>query len=201
MSDAFLKKIYAAPDQAAKQKIYADWAGSYDAELAQSGYATPRRCAAALHACLPRSDAAILDIGCGTGLSGVAFRLAGFTVIDGSDPSAEMLEQARSKEVYRSLAVSDPDAALPSGYDAIAAVGVIGAGAAPVSLLDRVVEALSPGGVTVFSFNDHTLSVPEFTDRLAYHLDGGAMVERFREHGDHLPAEGLGSTVYVLEKA
>jgi len=49
--------------------IYANWAASYDDDLAEAGYETPHRIAAAL-AKFTTPDARILDFGCGTGLSG-----------------------------------------------------------------------------------------------------------------------------------
>lgn len=45
----------------------------------------------------------IIDIGCGTGLSGQETILKGFDNIDGSDFSKKMLEQAKLKKIYRSL--------------------------------------------------------------------------------------------------
>ncbi|MGR3468515.1 MAG: class I SAM-dependent DNA methyltransferase, partial [Shimia sp.] len=58
------------------QDVYTRWAGTYDAEVGGGGYQTPARIAAALreHA---RSDALVLDYGCGTGLSGAALAEAG----------------------------------------------------------------------------------------------------------------------------
>ena len=46
----------------------------------------------------------VLDFGCGTGLFGQALRLNGFANIDGVDLSADMLAQAKGKNIYASLA-------------------------------------------------------------------------------------------------
>ncbi|KMW57278.1 hypothetical protein AIOL_002239 [Candidatus Rhodobacter oscarellae] len=132
-------------DESQTRDFYDKWSDQYEADVGSAGYATPGRAAKALAAAVADQGSAILDFGCGTGLSGLAFAEAGFTVIDGIDPSGEMLEGARAKGVYRTLTQIEPGSALPLGYDAIAAVGVIGFGAAPVSVFDDVMAALAPG--------------------------------------------------------
>ena len=109
----FLDKAYKARDAASTRTLYDDWAASYEAEVAENGYATPGRCAEALKAHVDNLDAPILDFGCGTGLSGLALKLAGFEVIDGVDLSAEMLDVARTKGVYCHLDQIEADAPLP----------------------------------------------------------------------------------------
>ena len=105
MTEGFLNNAYGARDSAATRKLYDDWAASYEAEIAENGYATPTRCAEALRSKIRDASAPILDFGCGTGLSGLALKLVGFETIDGVDLSQEMLNQAREKGVYRKAAV------------------------------------------------------------------------------------------------
>ncbi|UWR20873.1 class I SAM-dependent methyltransferase [Sulfitobacter sp. S190] len=202
MSEKFLETVYAARDSDATRAIYDSWSSTYEDEVASHGYATPDRCAAALAQFVDDLTAPILDMGCGTGLAGVALRNAGFLTIDGVDLSADMLEIARSKGIYRNLKVIDAEARLtPGAYTAIAAVGVIGAGAAPATLLSDIMHALPSGGKSVFSFNDHTLADPGFEAAVNEWVDCGAACLLFREYGDHLPGIDIKSNVYVLEKA
>ena len=197
----FLDRAYQARDAASTRALYDDWAASYEAEVAENGYATPARCAEALKAHSADRAAPILDFGCGTGLSGLALKLAGFEVIDGVDLSAEMLASARDKGVYRNLQQIEADADLPrTDYSAIAAIGVIGAGAAPISVLHLLMRALPAGGKLVLSFNDHALEDPANEAGIAEWTDCGAARILFKEHGAHLPGINLGSKVYVLEK-
>lgn len=196
----FLDKVYGLEGPDAVRGFYDDWSGSYDDEVADNGYATPARCAQALVRIATPFDTPILDFGCGTGISGQAFRDAGFTALDGVDLSAEMLAQAREKRIYRTLHQVETGAALPRGYEIISAVGVIGAGAAPPEAFDNVMDALNPGGRLVFSFNDHALAEPEYPAKLEEHLAGGGRV-LFEEYGPHLPRLDLNSTVYIIEKA
>ena len=198
----FLDKAYEARDAASTRVLYDDWAASYEAEVGQNGYETPGRCAAALKAHTADLSAPILDFGCGTGLSGLALKLAGFAVIDGVDLSQVMLEVARAKNVYRHLDLIEADSALPQAkYSTIAAIGVIGAGAAPIAVLHTLMHALPKAGKLVFSFNDHALDDPVNEQGVSEWTDCGAAHLLFKEHGDHLPGINLKSNVYVIEKA
>ncbi|WP_158963835.1 class I SAM-dependent DNA methyltransferase [Chachezhania sediminis] len=202
MSDAFLNKVYQARTADQTRALYDDWAEGYDAEIALNGYATPTRCAAAL-AGFADVAAPLLDFGCGTGLSGRAFAEQGFTLLDGLDLSDEMLAHARAKGHYRSLTRIDPGAPLPFApgtHPAIAAVGVIGCGAAPAAVLDQLIDALPRGGHFVFSFNDHTLEDPSCLARMKARIGDGATRLIFEEYGPHLPGQNIKSKVYVLEK-
>ena len=203
MTDTFLDKVYDARDAASTRKLYDDWSGSYDSEVIGQGYATPGRCAAALASFTDDFTAPVLDFGCGTGLSGDALTAAGFKTIDGLDLSQEMIDQAAQKGIYRSLNRIDADGTLafaPGTYSAIAAIGVIGAGAAPVSMFHVLMNALASGGKLVFSYNDHALEDPAYEAALCEWVDCGAATLLFREHGPHLPGIDLKSNVYVVEK-
>ncbi|WP_425050616.1 class I SAM-dependent DNA methyltransferase [Psychromarinibacter sp. S121] len=204
MSKTYLEKVYSVKSTEEAKQIYDEWAGSYDKELLDQGYATPMRVARALAAQIQNMDKPVLDFGCGTGLSGAALIQNGFTVIDGTDLSAEMLAQAADKGVYRDLWQAHPGAELPfdSGkYHAITASGVIGSGAGPAELLDILMEGLSPRGLLAFSFNDHTLTDPDYMVTLRDWTTNGTASLLFEEHGPHIPGIDLGSTVYVFEKA
>lgn len=203
MSNGFLDKAYRARDAASTRQLYDDWAESYETEVAENGYATPGRCAAALAAHIPDLSRPILDFGCGTGLSGLALKLAGFETIDGVDLSADMLAQAKTKGIYRALGQIEAGTDLPhrpGSYAAITAIGVIGAGAAPISVFDTLMAGLAAGGFLVLSFNDHALEDPANEARIEAYVNADRARLLFKEHGDHLPGIGLKSNVYVLEK-
>ena len=200
MTDKFLDKVYNARTAEETRDLYDAWSASYEAEVAENGYATPGRCAEALAKHLADKDAPILDFGCGTGLSGLALKLAGFTTIDGVDLSADMLAQAQDKQAYRRLTQIAPDTPISGDYTAIAAIGVIGAGAAPISTFDVIMRALPKGGYFVLSFNDHALSDPVNEGRVSEWCDCSAARLLFKEYGPHLPGLDMKSNVYVLEK-
>ncbi len=185
----------------ATQNFYSDWAKTYDAEIIENGYASPQRCAEALAQFSNNKSAKLLDIGCGTGLSGEILSNTGFSNIDGCDINPDMLNIAKSRGVYQTLWLSDVDYPFPfeiGKYQAISAIGVIGAGAAPLSVFHQTIEKLLQGGLFVFSFNDHTLEDPSYEEAIENESKRFELL--FKEYGDHLPGRNIKSNVYVLRK-
>lgn len=198
----FLDAAYGQTSPEGLRAFYDDWAASYDAEVGENGYVTPRRVATAMAAHVPAATP-VLDYGCGTGLSGLALREAGFDSLDGLDPSEEMLAGARAKQIYRHLGVIDPADPSPlpiDTYAAITCIGVISTGAAPPETLHQVMEALQAGGHLGLSFNDHALEDPAYPAALDHWLETGRAQLLFKEHGAHLPGRNLKSTVYIVQK-
>ena len=203
MTKRFLKTSYGLETADQTRDYYQDWAASYDDEITENGYATPARCAAALARHAPDLTKPLLDIGCGTGLSGIAFQKAGFTALDGNDLSPDMLAQAEARGIYRSLGLVDLNNPLDfaiGAYDYIAAVGVISVGHAPAHTIIDMLDKLLPGGLFVFSLNDPTLAEGSFTATLDKVL-ADEQAELCESHHDtHLPGFGMESTVIVLRK-
>lgn len=197
---SYLSKVYDLKGDGVRD-YYDQWAETYEAEVAQNAYATPARCAAALAATGVPKTAPILDFACGTGLSGEALRDAGFSVIDGMDVSDGMLDKARAKGLYRDLIKVPSDAPPPvakGAYPIITAIGAIGPGAAPATVIAPLIDALPPGGFFVISLNDVALDHPEFPEALDNARDV-TLVSKSR--GAHLPGIDVQSTVYVYAKA
>ncbi len=185
------------------KEIYASWADSYEADCADWGYATPARIALALRQCGANTEKPALDFGCGTGLSGMALKGVGFQVVDGTDISSEMLAQAETKPAYRQVWKGVPGSMghLKRGdYATIAATGVVSLGAAPPETLDMLIDTIGAGGFLAFSFNDATLADRSYTDRLDIAVLAPDIEVVFEEHGPHLPAKDMMSTVYVLRR-
>lgn len=185
------------------QKIYTDWADGYDGDMAEWSYATPDRIAMALRRSGANVDKAVLDYGCGTGLSGMALKAVGFDVVDGTDISSEMLEKAEARGSYRQVWKGEPGSLghIHAGdYPIIVACGVVSLGAAPPETLDLLVAAMASGGLLAFSFNEVTMSDRNYTDKLDVITRGADIELVFEENGPHLPAKDMTSTVYVLRR-
>ncbi len=202
--ERFLDKAYGLDGVEATKGFYRGWAESYEAEVREAGYATPARCAAALIGAGADRTAPLLDLGCGTGLSGEAFRDAGFSIIDGTDFSAEMLALAAKKPgLYRKLTPGDlnnPIPAAPGEYANIAAVGVFSPGHAPADTIDKVLALLPKGGCFVFSLNDHAMKDRSYSGRVCEVVDTGWAELVHKDYGPHLPGIGMKSTVYVIRR-
>lgn len=202
MAQKFLDSVYDKGNRDVRE-IYADWSKTYDAEIAENGYATPMRAASALADSVQDKSRPVLDFGCGTGLSGLALKSKDFSIIDGIDVTPEMIAVAQSKGVYRIVhcyGLTDPIPVDLGAYAAISAVGVISPGAAPIEVFEMIVTQMNAGAHFVFSFNDHALVDPRYEASLKAFIDAGTLALVFQEYGDHLPGIGLRSTVYVVEK-
>ncbi|MEM8554332.1 MAG: methyltransferase [Pseudomonadota bacterium] len=200
-SKEFFEEVYAARTVEETQAVYAAHASHYDDTLDKAEYMTPRRMAEAVANHIQDREIAILDFGCGTGLSGEALAAEGFTRIDGYDVSQPMLDQAAQKAVYQKLVCGEPGDPLPTGYGLVFACGAVSVGAAPASVLAELVETLSQGGFLALSYNDHTLHDPAYSGALKQLTDDGLLRTIYEEHGPHLPTLNLNATVYLFEKA
>ena len=79
--DGFFDHAYDISTSEETLEHYARFAEVYDEEVTREGYVQPVRTVEMLRRFEPPADASILDVGCGTGLSGVALRDAGFTEV------------------------------------------------------------------------------------------------------------------------
>jgi len=198
----YFPKAYGLKTQEDINNLYDDWAETYDVEVKENGYVSPARLASALKSFLAL-DALIYDVGCGTGLSGVALKEMGFLNIHGSEINPNMLKKAQLSGAYQSLKIGDISNPFPDkvgAYDAIVAVGVIGAGAAPAQLMSEALNALSPGGYLAFSLNDAAMAQKSCQEELNNILENGLATELFSEYGPHLSSINVGSTIYILKK-
>lgn len=199
-----LRRVYEIDDPAEIRDYYDDWAESYDAELKVNGYASPARVAEALASSTYDLDAPLLDYGCGTGMSGEALLTAGFTVVDGADPAHQMLAVAQAKKIYRSLIHLDLAAPAPpfeaESYAAVAAVGLIGPGAAPLALFDQLVQLVALDGLFGVSFNDHAMDDPAYPAKVNEYVGTQGWRLVVEERGPHLPGLDVCSTVFVLRR-
>lgn len=182
-------------------KVYADWADSYDHDVTSKGYRTPDRIAHALGEHLA-GNGPILDFGCGTGISGMAMKMAGIGPLHGTDISQEMLDLAQEKSIYDKLWLGEPGAvpAKPGDYRAIVAAGVVSLGAAPPETLDSLISALATDALLALSFNGPTLEDGSYDNHLDGVADAGQVEIVFRENGPHLEGIGMNSDVIILRR-
>lgn len=205
MAKKFLTAVYGDDKPVEVKALYDQWAASYDDEITENGYATPRRCAEALASLTDKRSMPVLDVGCGTGLSGLALRAAGFETIDGVDLSAAMLAEAGARDgIYRRLqqvTIKDPLPFADGIYSNAVAVGVISPEHAPPETVDTLLDLLPSGGHLVFSLNDYAMGFAEFSGKIADVTQAGTAELVFEEHGPHLPGIKLEAMVFGLRKA
>ena len=106
--------VYSSTSSEQLVKRYDTWAVSYDAEMEQNYGWSALGVTATLVQKYVRLDGRVLDAGVGTGLVGQLLSDAGYTDLTGFDFSAEMLAQARLKNVYGDLLQMELGKPLPS---------------------------------------------------------------------------------------
>ena len=146
------RAMKAAPrsDAGYVRHLFDQFSSDYDTRMiGQLGYRAPlilRELADLVIA--GREGISILDLGCGTGLSGEAFAdLA--SRLDGVDLSPAMIEKARARNIYDSLAVADIDTCLTGDgrqYDLILAADTLVYLGDLKALVAGVAQNLLPGG-------------------------------------------------------
>jgi predicted TPR repeat methyltransferase len=144
-------------------RLYAEWATTYEEDFVTAyGYVLYLRVVERLAALLSDRDAPVLDVGCGTGIGGLALREAGFRSIDGVDISRAMLDMAAAKRtadgapVYRNLHQADltSNPRLPyTEYAGVASAGTFTHGHLGPESLELVWHLARPGGVAAIAVN------------------------------------------------
>lgn len=141
--------------------LFDDYAGRFDAHLTGAlGYRGPALLRAAVVGRGRRRFARALDLGCGTGLSGEAFRdLCGR--LEGCDLSPAMIAQARAKGIYDALEADDLIAALSrreaASVDLALAADVLVYLGDLAPVFAATARALAKGGLFAFT----TQAVPD----------------------------------------
>jgi len=108
--------------------LFDQFSADYDERMiGQLGYQAPKILRALFDLVTPgREQLAILDLGCGTGLTGVSFRDVAAR-LDGIDLSPAMVEKARARNLYDNLFIGDIESVLDgtTQYDLLLAADTL----------------------------------------------------------------------------
>ncbi len=201
----FFEIAYTLDSTEETRAMYDRWAKVYDRDLQSGEYQQPVRCALALKAQHITAEASILDVGCGTGLSGLALTQAGFTKIDGCDLSQGMLDKAETLGIYKRLFTCDlnqpPLDVGDAYYDAVTAVGVFSFGHIMPEAVDELLRVTKSDGIIIIGLNDHFYEEGSLTAKLEALEASGKLRIISREHGAHIPKNNLKGWVLTLQKS
>ncbi len=149
-------EAYRLKDSDAHRKYYDAWSSSYDTDFAvRSGYVYPEELAQRFFACADPEDGPILDIGCGTGLVGLAFAGRG-KAVDGMDISTGMLAEAGRTGAYRDLIevdLTDPSTIPPRRYGGLVSCGTFTIGHLGPVAFESTLQLARPGALCAIGIN------------------------------------------------
>jgi predicted TPR repeat methyltransferase len=197
----FLDRIYSLEADEEVRSFYDETAAHYDEILLeQVGYVSPGVCARAMAPHLPDKNAALIDLGCGTGLAGEALQALGYTRIDGVDFSAEMLAVAKGRNCYARLSLADLNRTMDipaHAYAGAISAGVLGQHVGPESL-DETIRIVESGGIVCFSVNERAFEGYGFRDKLeSLEAEGRSTCLSLAKEAYHVN-EGIEGWVCVL---
>lgn len=178
------------------QHIYKGFARTYEERMLKDlEYKGPARMEEALTAVIgePKS-LRVLDLGCGSGLSGLTFKRYA-AHLTGVDLSPEMIELARARNIYDALAVAEIVAWLngcEDPFDLIVSCDCLIYFGDLREIACAAARKLPPGGVFAFSM--------ELGTHYPFHL---ADTGRYTHHPDHVrdAAQAAGLDVVRLDQA
>jgi len=156
-SNEELEQVYAAKSPDELSSAYAAWAAGYDRDTLAAGYCLPFQVLAWVSRYVQPDAGALLDAGCGTGLSGPYLKALGYKHIAGLDFSEEMLRVAGTRGAYDDLQRATLGEVLPwadNHFAAFFSTGVFTEGHAPASGLTELCRITRPGGHAVFTVRD-----------------------------------------------
>ncbi len=172
-----LDEAYSVQSPEDNKRLYAKWAATYDSSFVDAKqYRYPKAISEVFDQVVTDSVARVLDIGTGTGLTGMYLsRLRPDVVLDGMDISPEMLEQAALKTrtngspVYRQLYERDLTQDVlneNAPYEALISSGTFTHGHLGPECLRNLLPLLANNGWLVVGVNNEHFEAKAFAAQL-----------------------------------
>lgn len=177
------------------EKMFNGYADNFDSHLQQTlKYDIPKKLAAlvAQHLTPSAKTSSVLDLGCGTGLVGLAIAPFARQLV-GVDLSAKMLEKARARNIYQRLEHSDLLTMMhhekPLSYDVIIAADVFVYIGRLEEIFREIKRLLCTDGICAFSIENHAISTLGKTDYQGYLIENTGRYSHSTDYISRLAAE------------
>lgn len=168
-------------------ELYKDWADTYDADfVAATGYVGYLSAAQFFLEQTDRPAGRVLDVGCGTGVVGIALRDGGVAVVDGIDISQAMLDQASGKKAQDGLAaytdlmqadLTETIAIESDSYAGLVSAGTFTHGHLGPESLNELWRVAAPGAVCSIGINAAHFDSKGFAEKIANDVKQGILTE------------------------
>lgn len=202
-----LDEAYSIHTPEDSRRLYRRWATSYESGFAtEQGYVNPQNVAQVFIETFGSEQGLLLDVGCGTGLVGLALCDLTESVIDGFDISPEMLNQAAQKidrdgrSIYSDLIEGDLTGALeiPTGrYAGVLSAGTFTHGHVGPEALDELYRIARPGALFAIGIKPSHFDELGFSDRFERDVALGRITQpaikliEVYESGEHVDDTGI----------
>lgn len=183
-----LNEAYSVKTPEDNKRLYAKWAATYDSSFVDAKqYRYPKAISECFDEVVTDSVVRVLDVGTGTGLTGMYLsRLRPTVVLDGMDISPEMLEQASLKTrtdgsaVYSELYERDLTRDVlneNAPYEALISSGTFTHGHLGPECLRNLLPLLAHDGWLVVGVNNEHFEAKGFADELDALVSIGAITQ------------------------
>ncbi|MEX0320059.1 MAG: class I SAM-dependent methyltransferase [Ruegeria sp.] len=197
-----LRTAYSLESREDHKRLYAEWAGDYDESFAaREDYQ--------LHIHIARAfvgaggQGPVLDVGAGTGLCGAVLAGLGVGPIDATDISAEMLDQAMRKDIYRDAIEADLNEGIPvprESYSGIVSSGTFTHGHVGPEALPALLRVARHGAQFALSINTKHFEAKGFANALRT-LEQGQIenlkLPQVRIYGDLAAGDNKDDTAFI----
>ena len=185
-----LRAAYGLTSPDDSKRLYGEWAGDYDDSFAaREDYQLHIHTARAFVAA--GGQGPVLDVGAGTGLCGAVLAGLGVGPIDATDISAEMLDMAMRKDIYRDAIVADLTQGIPvppESYAGIVSSGTFTTGHVGPGAIEALLRVARHGAQFSLSVNSSHYQNAGFADAFATLEDSGKIsnlnVPKVQIYGD-----------------
>lgn len=152
------------------RELYDMWAPHYDEEMPEIGYNYTKYLKESFTKLDIQKDVKILDAACGTGYPTLSlYNDMGYTNFHGLDYSSGLIEEARKKNIYKSLAVAnliDTISFETNTFDVVMCVGFFASGHMGSEPLDEFIRVLKPEGHLICSIGVNIFDTDGFDKKL-----------------------------------
>lgn len=197
-----LTDVIGKEDRANSNKLYNDWAQTYEADMAEVKYFGPTQLMEHFDKLNVPEGATILDVCAGTGGIGRELVKRGFTDIHAIDGAEHMLAKAKEEGNYKSYThmLFEPDSKLPfedKHFDCVLLAGVFAPGHLPIVALREVCRVTKVGGVIAWICCDPKY----YADKDKQYADGGfyKLIDEIKSEGVWKEHEGFPIPVPYIE--